>query len=129
MKTLFDTVDRLQGAMDFHRERQNVLAGNLANLDTPDYTPLDIERIDGLHAGLLPMAQTSAGHLAAPGGTSAHSRAYADPGASVGADDNSVDLERELAKVDANRVRYSTSSELASRRLALLRYAATDGTG
>jgi flagellar basal body rod protein FlgB len=39
-----------------------------------------------------------------------------------------VQLERELAKIDANRARYSTSAELVSRRLALLRYAAGDGT-
>ena len=38
-------------------------------------------------------------------------------------------LEKELAKIDANRVRYSASTELVSRRLALLRYAASDGNG
>ena len=45
-----------------------------------------------------------------------------------GMDGNTVELERELAKIDANRVRYGTSTELASRRLALLRYAASDGS-
>ena len=129
MKPLFETVDRLQGAMDFHRERQSVLAGNLANLDTPGYKPFDLERIEGTTAGALAIVQTQAGHLPAPEGMSATTRAYKDPGGSVGADGNNVDLERELAKVDANKVRYATSTELASRRLALLRYAATDGTG
>ena len=50
-----------------------------------------------------------------------------DGGALVGPDGNAVQLERELAKIDANRVRYGTSAELVSRRMALLRYAAGDG--
>ena len=36
--------------------------------------------------------------------------------------------ERELSKIDANRARYATAAELVSRRLAMLRYAAGDGT-
>jgi len=38
---------------------------------------------------------------------------------------NAVSLERELSKIDANRARYATSAELVSRRLAVLRYAAS----
>ena len=53
---------------------------------------------------------------------------FDDGGALAGPDGNAVQLERELAKVDANRLRYATSSELVSRRMALLRYAAGDGT-
>ena len=51
-----------------------------------------------------------------------------DPAPNPSADGNAVDLEREMAKVAANRVRYGTSSELVSRRMALLRYTATDGS-
>jgi flagellar basal-body rod protein FlgB len=126
MKTLFDTVDSLQTAMDFHRERQSVLAGNVANVDTPGYRPLDLERVDPTTPGSTAMATTHEGHLQAEG-VSGGSVSFADAG-TVGADGNSVDLERELAKIDANRVRYQTSAELASRRLALLRYTAGDGS-
>jgi flagellar basal-body rod protein FlgB len=126
MAGLFDAVDRLQGAMTFHRERQNVLAGNLANLDTPGYRPLDLERTPAGDPGTL--ATTDPAHLqpgAAPDGT----RSFDDGGALVGPDGNAVSLERELAKIDANRVRYSTSADLVSRRMALLKYAAGDGNG
>ena len=126
MKTLFDSVDQLQTAMDFHRERHSVIAGNLANVDTPGYKPLDLERVDAGAPGAGALATTSEGHLQAAG-VSSTTVAFADGGDS-GADGNSVNLERELAKIDANRVRYQTSAELASRRLALLRYTAGDGT-
>ena len=33
-----------------------------------------------------------------------------------------------MAQITANRLRYDTGVELARRRLALLRYAATDGS-
>ena len=126
MNPIFGAVDQLTSAMTFHRERHAVLAGNLANLDTPGYRPMDLARVDpGTPAA--PMAVTDKGHLA--GATLDPSVVtFDDGGALAGADGNAVSLERELAKVDANRVRYGTSAELVSRKLALLRYAAGDGT-
>jgi flagellar basal body rod protein FlgB len=53
---------------------------------------------------------------------------FDDGGALQGSDGNAVTLEREMSKIDANRTRYSTSAELLSRRFAMLRYAAGDGT-
>lgn len=97
--------------MTFHRERQSVLAGNLANLDTPGYVPLDLARVE-------PQSGEGSPEL----------EVFADPGGGVGPDGNAVSLERELAKIDANRVRYGVSAQLCSRRLAMLRYAAGDGT-
>jgi len=130
MKTLFDSVDRLEGAMDFHRQRQTVLAGNLANLDTPGYRPLDIERVEPLSAGgAAAVARTSPGHMPAGQVGSAGAVRTFEDASSEEPDGNAVSLERELAKIDANRVRYTTASELTSRRLALLRYGATDGNG
>jgi flagellar basal-body rod protein FlgB len=119
------TVDTLQAAMTYHRERHTVLAGNIANLDTPGYRPYDLER----RAADDPasMAATHAGHIAPPASRDVVT-SFDDGGALQGTDGNAVSLERELSKIDANRARYATSSELVSRRLAVLRYAAGDGT-
>jgi flagellar basal-body rod protein FlgB len=127
MSSIYLSVDRLERAMTFHRERHAVLAGNVANVDTPGYKPMDLAQVDAADApGQL--ATTDARHLAGPGETAAGHRSFKDAGALQTADGNAVNLERELAKVDANRIRYATSGELVSRRLALLRYAAGDGT-
>jgi flagellar basal-body rod protein FlgB len=120
---LFGAVDHLTSAMTFHRERHTVIAGNLANLDTPGFRPVDLVRPEAA-AAVAPVT-THDGHIASSPTEPAVS--FDDGGALQGADGNAVSLERELAKVDANRVRYNTSSELVSRRLALLRYAAGDG--
>ncbi|HMG55231.1 MAG TPA: hypothetical protein VK601_17160 [Kofleriaceae bacterium] len=119
------TVDTLQAALTYHRERHTVLAGNVANLDTPGYRPVDLERRTAGDPAAL--AVTHEGHIAAPA-TTDFVTSFDDGGALQGSDGNSVSLERELSKIDANRTRYTTSAELVSRRLAVLRYAAGDGT-
>lgn len=125
----FGTVDTLQAALTYHRERHTVVAGNIANLDTPGYRPADLER--QIPADPSAMAVTHEGHLASahgPAGAASIVTSFDDGGALQSPDGNAVMLERELAKIDANRTRYSTSAELTSRRLAMLRYAAGDGT-
>lgn len=119
------TVDTLQAALTYHRERHTVLAGNVANLDTPGYRPIDLERRTASDPASL--AVTNEGHIAAPA-TTDFVTSFDDGGALQGSDGNAVSLERELSKIDANRARYATATELVSRRLAVLRYAAGDGT-
>lgn len=119
------TVDTLQAALTYHRERHTVLAGNIANLDTPGYRPVDLERRPADDPGT--MAVTHEGHLSSGPGPD-FVTSFDDGGKLASWDGNAVSLERELSKIDANRTRYTTSSELVSRRLAMLRYAAGDGT-
>lgn len=129
MKTLFNSIDHLQDALDFHRERHSVLAGNVANVDTPGYRPIDLERGSPLLSQAGSMARTNDRHFNLAEAGAGATRTFDDASASVAADDNAVSVDRELAKLDANRVRYTTSADLASRRLALLRYGAGDGNG
>jgi flagellar basal-body rod protein FlgB len=135
MKTLFDSVGRMQEALSFHRDRHAVLAGNLANLDTPGFRAADLARKSEDPAQLATEAdaalmRTNPAHLAAPGGEAAPAGVlkFDDAAANPSADGNAVDLEREMAKIAANKVRYATTTELVSRRMALLRYTAGDGT-
>jgi flagellar basal-body rod protein FlgB len=131
MKALLGSVDQMSNAMSFHRERHSVLASNVANIDTPNYKPIDLEIIpegeSGSPLGVV-LEQTAAGHMASAGGTMT-GQVVADGSGPAGADGNAVSLEHEMAKIDSNRVRYATNSELVSRRLALLRYTASDGIG
>ncbi|HET7499836.1 MAG TPA: hypothetical protein VFK02_02505 [Kofleriaceae bacterium] len=119
------TVDTLQAALTYHRERHTVLAGNVANLDTPGYRPVDLERRTAADPGVLTV--THEAHLA-PAAPADVVTSFDDGGALQSPDGNAVSLERELSKIDANRARYATAAELVSRRLAMLRYAAGDGT-
>jgi flagellar basal-body rod protein FlgB len=125
----FSTIDKLGAAMTFHRERHAVLAGNVANVDTPGYRPYDITQA-GAASGELELAAPECAAMqpnTEPG--AAYAKTFDDGGNLAGADGNAVSMERELAKIDANRTRYATSAELVSRRMAMLKYAAGDGSG
>jgi len=127
---VYDSVDRMQQAMTFHRNRHSVVAGNIANLDTPGYKPMDLERLPAAASlNAHRMVRTHKSHIGVSPMSNSNAKTIVDDNGMASADGNAVNLEREMAKIDANRVRYSTTSELVSRRLAMLRYAATDGQG
>lgn len=126
MSISFSALDTMQSALTFHRERHTVLAGNIANLDTPGYKPLDLQRSTPTEGTTLSV--TSDGHIGGASSAPSIVQAFTDTDQMQGPDGNAVELERELSKIDANRARYATSSELVSRRIAMLRYAAGDGT-
>ena len=128
VSSMFGPIDSLAGAMTYHRARQSVLAGNLSNLETPGYRPADLERVVSPASSLI---RTDPAHFEAGGGTGSgeFQLVFDDGGKLTGPDGNAVTLDRELAKMSANGVRYNTSTELVNRRLALLRYAAGDGVG
>ena len=133
MSSVFTSVDPLRAALDYHLDRQNVLASNVAHVDTPGYRPNDLERVDqtGFTAALgLAMTRTNENHLvggaldAAPNG-----RVFQDLSAGVGNDGNYVSLDREAAKLAANQLRYDTVSAIVSAELRQLSFAASDGKG
>jgi flagellar basal-body rod protein FlgB len=130
---LFKAIGPLHSALDYHFERHNMLASNIAHVDTPGYVPKDIERVEGgqfeNQLGVA-LARTDEGHIAgtAPA-TVSSGRVFEDPSAGAGNDLNYVSLDREAAKLAANQIRYDVSSTLASAELAQLAYAVSDGKG
>jgi flagellar basal-body rod protein FlgB len=130
---VFSSVDPLRAALDYHLDRQNVLASNVAHVDTPGYKPSDLERIDqtGFGAALgVAMHRTNQMHLVG-GGLEAmpNGRVFEDLSAGVGNDGNYVSLDREAAKLAANQLRYDTVSAIVSAELRQLTFAASDGKG
>lgn len=90
--------------LDWAVERQQVLAQNVANADTPGYRPMDIKRPefkDFLAKGRGPvkLAVTHPRHIAArPGGT-LRNRWELDETAAAAPSGNAVDLETQMLKV------------------------------
>ena len=127
MKSIFETVDQLQPVLDFHRDRHSVLSGNVANVNTPGYVPFDMTLEHLPPEASITLERTAVGHLDSLEKSSDGRTVFQDDSISPSGDGNAVNLERELSKIDANRLRYGTTTELISRRLALLRYTAGDG--
>ncbi len=132
---LFTGIDRLNGTLDYHLERQNVLVSNIAHVDTPGYVPKDLARVDNLTADFrgqfdVALQRTSATHMPDPTAPGLfRGRVFEDPAASPGNDGNYVSLDREAAKIASNQVRYEVISQLVAGELDGLRFAANDGKG
>ncbi len=150
MKIFDSTLGTLERALDARLLRHNVLAGNLANADTPGFTPRDVDFTAAMREGSreLEMAPpvpsksitlASAGHAVEgasgdiPLSTAgAASGALGSPvtvtqGAGAGLDGNAVDVDRALAAVAENAIQYNAAARAAQKKLAILRYVASDG--
>jgi flagellar basal-body rod protein FlgB len=156
VKIFGGTLDTLERALDARLLRHNVLAGNLANANTPGFTPRDVDFAAAMRsaaaagdAGAPPMPKpgldlASAGHavageptrdiaLTAAGAIAPSapglpgSPIVAAQGGGAGLDGNAVDADRALAAVAENAIQYNAAARAAGKKLAILRYVASDG--
>jgi flagellar basal-body rod protein FlgB len=120
----------LRTKMQWHQERQRVLAENVSNSDTPNFKPRDLvePKFDNAGAtaagstGALAMARTSQGHLS----TSAAEPTFDQnrrAGFQTRPAGNAVNLEDEMLKVSANQMDYAAATSLYSKSLHLLKVA------
>ena len=145
MKLFDSTLTRLEKALDVRLERHNVLAGNLANVDTPGYSPKDVdfkaamaeasggapEGVSGIESPTLALYTTSPGHIGGGGfGSGAGDAPVVNgTGEAPSIDGNRVDLDRTMAALAENSLQYGASAKAAGKKLAILRYVTSDGNG
>ncbi len=121
-----------QDAMSLRAERQQVLANNIANADTPNFRARDFNFSSELASSLqkehtqgrgMTLATTSDRHLQASS-TSLSSRdlLYRVPD-QPSLDGNTVDMDRERAQFTDNAVRYQASLTFLTSRLQSLKTA------
>lgn len=121
----------LRTKMQWHQERQRVLAENISNANTPNFRPNDLvepkfngrgTNVDG-GMGSLAMMRTSSTHIAVSGsgqsfrGDGGRNAFLTKPAG------NSVNLEDQMLKVSANQMDYAAATSLYSRSLGLLKTA------
>jgi flagellar basal-body rod protein FlgB len=110
-----------QTALSLRGARQELLASNIANADTPNYKAKDIDFASALQGALsgssanLPLAATSPRHLDGAAGTSIMGspvmyRTVLQPSA----DGNTVDMDVERAQFADNALRYEASVNFVS---------------
>jgi flagellar basal-body rod protein FlgB len=131
---LFGNLQSLHQALDYHLERHNILASNVAHVDTPGYRPHDLARVDPTRFAAVfnvALQRTAEGHLpgVADGSPSQVGRVFEDSSAGFGNDGNAVSLDREATKLAANHLRYDVVSTIVASHIRGLMYAANDGRG
>lgn len=117
----------LRTSMQWHQQRQRVLAENVSNADTPNFKPRDLVRptAEALASGTratLAVARTNPGHVTFAGGSDAFAvdRRATNETRPTG---NAVDLEDEMMKIAANQMDYQAATSLYTRSLGLLKTA------
>lgn len=130
---LFDSsLNGLQTVLDLRSQQHSMTASNLANADTPGYRAKHLDFDHALAEAFeggdrLAMQRTHAAHMTADGALGApvvevEPTPWDDDG-------NTVLAERETARLQENALMYRAVSTGMSKRLALLKYAASDGRG
>jgi len=128
---IFDSTIHLLGrVMDLRHERHKVIAGNIANKDTPRYRAKELLFEDALKTVVKSdapgmMVRTHPTHL--PTYSSAleavKPRVREVPVETVGQDQNTVRLEHEMVGMAANTIMYQAATKFITRKLGMLKYA------
>jgi flagellar basal-body rod protein FlgB len=118
----------LRTRMNWHQERQRLLAENVAHADTPGYRPRDLAPLDfGRHVqqanGQLQLALTAPGHTTAAGGAGSSFATERSGKYDVKPMGNAVNLEDEMMKVASNQMDHQAAISLYSRSMGLLKTA------
>jgi flagellar basal-body rod protein FlgB len=115
----------LRTRMQWHQERQRVLAENVANADTPNYHARDLappKFETALQAASLALATTSPQHIGGSGGGSQFAEDR-DLHYEIRPRGNAVSPEDEMLKLAGNQMDYDAASSLYSHSLALIKTA------
>lgn len=101
-----------QQALGLRAQRQQVLAANIANADTPNYKARDFDfsavlkdAVAGRSSGNLPLATTSGRHLNG-GGESGPARLMYRGETQSSVDGNTVNMDVERAQFSENAIQY-----------------------
>lgn len=136
MSQLFDkTTQALNTSANMRQLRHAITSANIANAETPGFKAKKIDFEAALSravdtAGLRSMKQGHAEHFPTGGGlglTRIAPDIYENPDGSVNNDGNTVDLEKEMVTLSENAILYKAALSLINKKIAALKYAATEG--
>jgi flagellar basal-body rod protein FlgB len=135
MADLFDKTTRALGAsVNFRQVRNNVITSNIANAETPGFQAKKMDFEDALTRALNlegtgELEGTKPEHYATGPGALSRIKAdiYENPDAEINNDGNTVNVEKEMTSLAENSIMYKAAIQLINKKMAALKYAASDG--
>jgi len=124
---LFDrAVNVMHQALNVSSDRNRVISGNIANVDTIGYAPSELDFKQSL------MNAISASDTSTLARTDDQHFKTGLPDTSDGnvirkSAVEAVDIDQEMTNLAENNVQYRTSSEMLIRKLAMIKYSITEG--
>lgn len=135
MKSLIEPHVRLLGSvMNMQLQRQNVITGNIANVNTPQYKPRELEFEAELQAALNldakgKVTRTDAGHMPAtfdPDSFGPEWSKQFTPRVVHGED--RVNLDKEMVKMAKNNLQYTALSQITKSSFEGIKNIITEGS-
>ncbi len=115
--------------LNLRTQRQDLLASNIANADTPNYRARDLDFEASLRAalagrgqapGVAKLARTAAGHLAAANASGGETKVLYRQPSQPSIDGNTVELDAERARFTENAVHIEANLVFLSGRIRQL---------
>ncbi len=120
-----NVINLLQNFLDVQSRRAQVIAGNIANADTPNYIAKELDFEDYLREAAqqssLPLSQQNLKSA------SEQTRIIEQKSTSIGLDGNTVDTGREMADLAQTGSNFNFGAKMLQTRLRLLRTAIREG--
>ena len=126
---MFKTINLLEKSLEFRKIRQDLIASNIANADTPYYSPRDIRFEDALRSEVennqthkLELARTSPMHLEPKEFDDANKPiVFFRDGHLKRNDGNSVDIDVETTEMAKNGIMYNAEIQAVKKRVELFK--------
>ena len=117
------TIELLGKTLDLRAKRHTLIAANLANVETPGYTPSDLSFEAELKSALT---RGGAGqtphprHIPVKGAAAGIERVQGQlveiPGKNMGPDGNGVEMESEMGRMAENQIMYNATVQLLGKK-------------
>lgn len=138
LDAVFDTSIQILGKnIDLRSKNQNLISSNIANAETPNYTPKALVFEEELQGALKSGKNSKAGgltnsrHLPLKGASSrlqnVAGRVVETPAKTPGKDGNSVELENEMTRMLENQVMYNASVQILAKKFEGIKSALREG--
>ena len=130
----FDTTMRLlQKVLDLRSQNRQIIAGNIANAETPGYATQTFSFEEALRGALAGTTlQPVSGHpghipLASQGLDQVRGTVQVHRDTTGLGDENSVSVDQEMIRLSENELLYEAAVTMLNKKLSLLKYAANGG--
>ena len=127
------TMSVLQKSLDLRAQNQQVIAGNIANAETPGYSARKLKFEDSLRNAIstpeMTGQKTNAKHfpIGSRGISTVQGTITKDVNNSPFGDGNSVSIDDEMFALAENQLLYEAGSQILKKKFSMLKFAVSDG--
>lgn len=128
---LFSGIEKLDAGLDASWKRNEVIANNIANVNTPGFKRSYVEFEDYYKSAMsddsFALKKTREGHMDFGGPSPGSARVVQDNSTTMRMDDNNVDIDSEMSDLAVNVIYYNALSQKVAGEISLLKTAIKEG--